>query len=96
MKDPRTIPTLQRPLKRPQGAPRPPKAGFIPAPHLQIIEGEESFGFSPLFLDVLDTIAPRLFRIHDDGVHVLPQDLRHGDLIFLLRWLAQVDEAAVL
>ena len=63
---------------------------------LQVVQGQEGLGLSSLLLDVLDTVSPRLLRVHDDGVHVLPQHLGDGYLVLLLGGLAQVDQAAVL
>ena len=56
--------------------------------YLQVVEGKESLGLPSLLLDVLDAVPPRLLRVHDDGVHVLPQHLGDGDLVLLLRGLA--------
>lgn len=64
--------------------------------YLQVVERKEGLRLSSLLLNVLDTISARLLRVDDDGVHVFAQHLRHGDLIFLLSGLAQVDQTAVL
>ena len=64
--------------------------------YLQVVEGKERLWLPSLLLDVLDAVPPRLLRVHDDGVHVLPQHLGDGDLVLLLRGLAQVDQTAVL
>lgn len=64
--------------------------------YLQVVERKERLGLSSLLLDVLDAVSARLLRVHNDGVHVLPQHLGDSDLILLLSGLAQVDQTAVL
>lgn len=72
------------------------KCRNISALYLQVVQRKKGLRLSSLLLNVLDTISARLLRVHDDGVHVFAQNLRNGDLIFLLSGLAQVDETAVL
>lgn len=67
-----------------------------PLTYLQIVEGQEGLGFTTLLFDVLDAVASGLLRVYDDGVHVLPQNLGHSDLVLLLSGLAQIDESPVL
>lgn len=65
-------------------------------PHLQVVQRKKGFGFSALLFNVLDAVATRFLRVHDDGVHVFAQNFSDGDLEFLLRGLAEVNQSAVL
>lgn len=65
-------------------------------PHLQVVKRQEGLRLPTLFLDILNTVPACLLRVHDNGIHVLAQNLGHSNLVLLLCGLTEVNEASIL
>lgn len=64
--------------------------------YIQVVDGQEGFGFTMLLLNERNTVASHFLCSHYQSVHVAAKHLGDGQLVLLMDGTAQVRESTIL